>query len=1051
MEHSQDEARWTHSPVPHTLTPCTSTFALFKSEAWHGLWTLRLPVVSPKLMKRRYSIIAVLLGAVLSFSSAQTRLSELAMAPPFLDQATPWADSVFSSLTLDERIAQLMMVAVYSDKDAKHEQGIEDMVREHNIGGLIFFKGGPLRQAKLTNRYQAAAKTPLLVGMDLEWGLAMRLDSTIRFPRQMTLGALKSDTLIEAMGLEIAREMTRLGVQVSFSPVLDVNNNPANPVINDRSFGEDREAVARKGIAYMRGLQKGGVIATAKHFPGHGDTDTDSHFGLPMIAHSRMRLDSLELYPFHRLVNEGLAAMMVGHLEVPALDSTKGQPSTLSRPIVSDLLEKEMGFRGLVFTDALNMKGVANADKPGEIELRALLAGNDVMLFPQDPVKAIARIRQAVDSNEVDRAVIDHKCLKLLRAKEWAGLRRLKPVDPNGLYADLNSTHGKLLRRNLYAQAITALNDHHKVIPVGRVDTLRMASLVIGDSLGNPFQIGLQRYANVKLFRCDKTLKRDSLQALLRQLEGYDRVIVSVHNTTWRVNKEFGIPESAMDIVREIAAKTPTIFALFANPYKLANAYGAHHLASVLVAYEETEETQDLMAQAIFGAIGTSGRLPITASSFFARGDGRDLQPNGRFTYTLPENIGMRSDDLMGIDAVVAEGMKAQAFPGCEILVAVDGAVVLNKAYGYTTYEKKRRVRPDDIYDLASVTKVASTTLALMKLVDEGKLDLDKPLGHYLPELESDHAAHARMHLRDILTHQAGLKAFVPFYTKLLKEGKLRTELVSDSATEKFNVRVAQGLYIPAAYRDSMVTWVLQTPLGKKGEYVYSDMGYYLLQEVVERLSGMPLDRFVSTTFYAPLGANTMGYKPWERFPLDRIAPTEYDLTFRMRQIQGDVHDPGAAMKGGVAGHAGLFSNANDLAMVMQMLANGGVYAGRRYLSAKVVAEFTKCQFCSPAGNGNRRGLGWDKPVRGKGGPTCECVSYASFGHTGFTGTMAWVDPEQHVVYVFLSNRVYPNATTNKLAEMGIRTKIQEVVHDAVAARVQAVKSKSVPTEKIGR
>ena len=1002
-------------------------------------------------MKRRYSIIAVLLGAVLSFSSAQTRLAVQGISPPFLEPATPWADSVFSSLSLDQRIAQLMMVAVYSDKDAKHEQGVEDLVRDRNIGGLIFFKGGPHRQAKLTNRFQQVAKTPLLIGMDLEWGLAMRLDSTIRFPRQMTLGALRSDTLIEAMGMEIAREMKRLGVQVSFSPVVDVNNNPSNPVINDRSFGEDRELVARKGIAYMRGLQEGGVIATAKHFPGHGDTDTDSHFGLPLIAHSRTRLDSLELYPFQRLVDEGLSAMMVGHLEVPALDSTKGLPSTLSEPIVTGILERELGFRGLVFTDALNMKGVANADKPGEIELRALLAGNDVMLFPQDPAKAIDRIKLAIENKEVDRELIDHKCLKVLRAKEWAGLAHLAPVKTENLYADLNSTHGKLLRRNLYANAITALNDHHKAIPVGRLDGLRIASLVIGDTIGNAFQTGLQRYAPVKLFRCEKSLKREDLQPLLRQLEGYDRVIVSVHNTTWRVNKDFGIPESAMDIVREIAARQPTVFALFANPYKLANAYGAHHLASVMVAYEETEETQDLMAQAIFGAIGTSARLPITASSFYKSGDGRDLQAIGRFNYILPEAIGLSSEDLKGVDAIVSTGMTAQAFPGCEILVAVDGHVVMNKAYGFSTYEKERRVRPDDIYDLASITKVASTTLALMHLVDEGKLNLDENVGHYLPEVASEHASHAKMELRDILTHQAGLRAFVPFYTKLQKSGKLRPELVSDTATETHNVRVVQGLYIPAAYRDSMLTWVMDTPLGKKGEYVYSDMGYYILQEIIERLTGMPLDRYVNTTFYQPLGASTMGYKPWERFPLSRIAPTEMDVNFRGRQIHGDVHDPGAAMKGGVAGHAGLFSNANDLAMVMQMLANGGTYGGQRYLSESVVKEFTKCQFCSPTGAGNRRGLGWDKPVRGKGGPTCECVSYASFGHTGFTGTMAWVDPEQHVVYVFLSNRVYPNATTNKLAEMGIRTKIQEVIHDAVAARVRPVKLLPVPLQPKAR
>lgn len=999
-------------------------------------------------MKRRSSFLAVLLGAALSFSSAQSRQSaDTGTPPPFLDQSTPWADSVFSTLSLDDRIAQLMMVAAYSDKDAKHEQGIEDLVRERNIGGIIFFKGGPARQARLTNRLQAVARTPLLIGMDLEWGLAMRLDSTIRFPRQMTLGALKNDTLIEEMGLEIAREMKRLGVHVSFSPVLDVNNNPANPVINDRSFGEDRELVARKGIAYMRGLQKGGVIATAKHFPGHGDTDTDSHFGLPLIAHSRTRLDSLELYPFQRIVEEGIGAMMVGHLEVPALDSTQGQPSTLSKPIVNDLLERELGFRGLVFTDALNMKGVAKADKPGEVELRALLAGNDVMLFPQDPEKAIARIRQAVDSGEVDRAMIDHKCLKVLRAKEWAGLAGRPYVEPVGLLADLNNESGRLLRRNLYAGAITALNDHHKAIPVGRLDSLRIASLVIGDTLGNPFQSGLQRYAAVSLFRCEKSIKRDSLDRLLRKLEAFDRVIVSVHNTTWRVNKEFGIPGTALDIVREVAARRPTIFALFANPYRLSQAYGSQLLASVLVAYEETEETQDLMAQAIFGGIGISGRLPVTASSFYKRGDGRDLKPNGRLSYTLPASLGISGTILDGIGDIVKEGIGARAFPGCEVFVAVDGQVIVNKAYGHSTYEKSRAVRADDIYDLASVTKVASTTIALMKLVDEGRLDLDQPIGHYLPELEDMSAAHARMGFRDILTHQAGLKAFVPFHARLMKDGKPRPELVSETATETFNVRVADRFYIPQAFRDSMVNWVVGTPLGRKGEYVYSDMGYYLLQEVVERISGMPLDRYMSKTFYGPMGAATIGYRPRERFPLERIAPTERDISFRMQQVHGDVHDPGAAMKGGVAGHAGLFSNANDLGMVMQMLANGGTYGGRRYLSTAVVSEFTKCQFCAPNGTGNRRGLGWDKPVRGKGGPTCECVSYASFGHTGFTGTMAWVDPDHHVVYVFLSNRVQPDATTNKLAEMGIRTRIQEVIHDAVSARTRpaSVPARSIP------
>lgn len=961
--------------------------------------------------------------------------------PPFLHAATPWADSVLSTLSLDERIAQLLMVAAYSNKDAKHEEEIERLVRERNIGGLIFFQGGPVRQARLTNRFQAAAKTPLLLGMDLEWGLAMRLDSTVRFPRQMALGALQEDAMIERMGAEIARQMRRLGVHVSFSPVVDVNNNPANPVINDRSFGEDRENVARKGIAYMRGLQRGGVIATAKHFPGHGDADADSHYTLPLIAHSRTRLDSLELYPFQRLVDEGLSAMMVAHLEVPALDSAKGLPSTLSRPIVSDLLARELGFQGLVFTDALNMQGVANADKPGEIELRALMAGNDVLLFPQDPVKAIARIRQAIDANELDRAVIDHKCLKVLRAKEWAGLTRRPTVALEGLHADLNTSQAVQLRRDLYAGAITVLNDHRGLLPLRDLANARIASVVIGDSLNNAFQKGLRRYADIRALRCDKSIRRDSLMALCRALEHYDHVIVSVHRTSWRVKGDFGIPEGAMDIVREIAARKPTILVHFANPYRLARAYGAQLLASTVVAYEENDDTQDLVAQALFGAIGTSGRLPVTASSFYRAGDGRPMEPIGRMGYAMPEALGLQSLALSSVDDIVQGGIKAQAYPGAQVLVAVDGQVVWNKAYGHSTYSGQRSVRTDDLYDLASITKVAGTTLALMKLVDEGRVDLDKPLGHYLTEIEDEHPAHARMGLRDILTHQAGLKPFVPFQNRLMKDGRFKPGVASDSSTATHGLRVAEGLYIREAYRDSLLQWVLDTPLDAKGSYVYSDMGYYLLQEVIERATDQPLDRYLNAAFYSPLGASTLTYRPYERFAKERIAPTEDDRLFRQRLIQGDVHDPGAAIKGGVAGHAGLFGSANDLAKVMQMLANGGTYGGVRYLSESVVKEFTRCQFCKPDGAGNRRGLGWDKPVRnGKGGPTCECVSYASFGHTGFTGTMAWVDPDQGVVYIFLSNRVHPSAAANKLLDLGIRTRVQEAVHAAVAARIQPEK-----------
>ena len=679
-------------------------------------------------MKRFPLLLGTVVMALISVGGGAPHFTKPAMPPAFLAGPTPWADSMLASLSLDERIAQLMMVAAWSNKGREHVREVEDLVRDRNIGGLIFFQGGPARQATLTNRYQRMARTPLLIGMDLEWGLAMRLDSTMRFPKQMTLGALEDDSRIEAMGGEIARQMKRLGVQVSFSPVADVNNNPANPVINDRSFGEDRELVARKSIAYMKGLQNGGVIATAKHFPGHGDTDSDSHFGLPLIAQTRARLDSLELYPFERMVAEGLSAVMVGHLEVPALDTNKGMPSTLSHPIVSDLLEKELGFKGLIFTDALNMKGVANADKPGEIELRALLAGNDVLLFPQNPIKAIDRIHQAVDSGLVPREMIDHKCLKLLRAKEWAGLSRFVPIQVAGIAEDLNTPSAKWLRRSLYEGALTVLRNDG-VLPIRRVNELRIASLVIGDTLHCAFQQHLGRYARITEFRADKVQSKDSANAVLNRLKEFDLVIASVHGTSFKLEKEFGIPQVTLDFLRRLGDQNKMAFVLFANPYRLVQAYGAQRWGAIVCAYEENDDTQDLAAQLLFGAISANAKLPVTASSYFTAGQGvkMPLSPASPISFTFPEGDGVSTEDLRAIDVIVEEGLAKKAYPGCQVLVAHDGHVLLNKAFGRPSYSSTRGTRTDDVYDLASVTKVASTTLALMKLYDEKRIDLARP------------------------------------------------------------------------------------------------------------------------------------------------------------------------------------------------------------------------------------------------------------------------------------------------------------------------------------
>ncbi|MBK8580390.1 MAG: serine hydrolase [Flavobacteriales bacterium] len=982
---------------------------------------------------KRFLLITLLGTAVsVSFGGGPPARSSGTM-PPFLDGRTPWADSVLQTLDLDQQIAQLMMVAAYSNKNEAHAASVEKMVREQGIGGLIFFQGGPVRQAQLTNRYQAAAVTPLWIGMDLEWGLSMRLDSTVQFPRQMTLGAVQDADKIEAMGAEIARQMKRLGVQVSFSPDVDVNINPANPVINDRSFGEDPEHVALKGIAYMRGLQRGGVIATAKHFPGHGDTDQDSHKTLPKVTATRARLDSVELRPFQQLIDAGVGAMMVAHLEVPALDSTPGLPSTMSRKIVTELLQRDMGFEGLVFTDALNMKGIADADKPGQIELRAMEAGNDVLLFPQDPEKAIATIRKAVDDGLIAPETIAYKCLKVLRAKEWAGLDKLKPIELNGLTADLNPPDALALRRSLYASAITVAANKN-VIPIRALDSLKIASLAIGDDKHNAFQKALGRYAPIRELACNKILNAAQAQQLLDSLKGFDLVITSVHQTSTRANKEFGVPQLTLDFLRRLNDQQAAINVLFANPYRLGGAIGAQRWKGVVVAYEENDDTEDLTAQMLFGAIQATGKLPITASEFFKKGQGEETASLRRIQYGLPEEEGMRGTDLGRVDSIVLDGIKAGAYPGCQVLVAHDGMVVLNRAYGSPTYANARPVETDDIYDIASVSKVMGTTLALMKLSDNGQIDVEKTLGDYLPWIASS-PYHASLTLSEILAHQSGLKPFVPFYQNLMDGDKLKPGVARQKEDSTHTLCLADGMYINVAYQDSIIKWILATPLGTRGKYLYSDMGMYLLKRVIEKVAGMPMDVFLRQQYYAPLGLSTLGYNPLERFEKDRIMPTEDDKVFRKQQVQGHVHDPGAAMMGGVAGHAGLFSDANDLAIVLQMLMDGGTYGGKRYLKRATVDRFTKCRFCTGAASkGNRRGLGWDRPTeKGQPGPACADASSASFGHTGFTGTVIWADPRDRSIYVFLSNRVFPDAGNKKLIHMDIRTKIQCAIHEAIS------------------
>jgi beta-glucosidase-like glycosyl hydrolase/CubicO group peptidase (beta-lactamase class C family) len=891
----------------------------------------------------------------------------------------------------------------------------------------MFLQGGPVRQLRLTNHYQSLSQVPLMIAQDAEWGVSMRIDSTIRFPWQMTLGAIQDDSLIYQMGRQIGKECKRLGVHVNFAPVVDVNSNPNNPIINNRSFGEDPQRVAQLSLAYMQGLQDEGVLACAKHFPGHGDTDSDSHKTLPTINHSKERLDSMELIPFKYLFDKGLGSVMVAHLNIPSLDDTDSLASTLSKKVVTDLLKEELAFDGLVFTDALNMKGVSKFYEPGEVDLKALLAGNDVLLFAQDVPKAIVKIKEAIEKNIISQEYVDERCRKILMAKQWFGLDESIHLNEGNLVEDLNSKESRRLNQDLIEKSLTVLQNTDDLLPLGHLDTLNLAVVCIGEN-SKPFEEMVAQYAPLKIYHISEEHSEEERNTLLRELQKYNLVIASVHKSNKNAWKSYHIHKNTDLFLQTLALQSKVILNVFANPYSISDLLMTYSFDGLILGYQNSKIAQESVAQLIFGGIGANGKLPVS-NTHFKVGDGLNLTPN-RIRYTSPENLGISPKILLQVDSIAQDAIEKEATPGCQILAIKNGAVFYQKSFGYHTYKKKQKVKNTDVYDLASLTKIIASVPSLMYLEENKTIDLDKTLSNYI-EL-ADTSDKKNLKIREILAHQSGLAAWIPFYIETLEEdGSLRDTLYSTTYSDTFSVRVADNIYLHREYPDSIMERILVSELKEK-EYKYSDMGFYIFKEIIEQKTNMLLEAFVQNTFYAPLGLSTLGYLPTERIDSTRIVPTEFDYYFRSQLLKGNVHDMGAAMLGGVGGHAGLFSNANDLGVFMQMLMQGGQYADKRYFEAKTVNKFTDCQYCKLE---NRRGAGFDKAVLEgqEGGPACDCSpSSTAFGHSGFTGTLVWADPEEQLVYVFLSNRIHPTSENKKLLKMDVRTKIMEVFYDAI-------------------
>ena len=933
-------------------------------------------------------------------------------------EANQWVNKVYESMSLEERIGQLFMVAAYSNLNEAHVQGLEKLVQEQHVGGLIFFQGGPQRQATMTNRLQSLARIPMLIGIDGEWGLSMRLDSTYRFPYNMTLGAVQNLDLIEQTGVSMAKQAKRLGMQFNFGPVVDININPKNPIIGVRSYGETREIVTERALAFMKGYQSQNVFATAKHFPGHGDTSTDSHYSLPVIDFSKDRLNRVELYPYKKLIEEGLSSVMVAHLSLPAIEPDKNIPTSLSYNVVTNLLREELEFEGLIFTDALNMKAAANYLQPGEVDLAAFKAGNDLLLFSENVPNAVVKIKEAYANQEITEERLAYSVKKVLKYKYKTGLTRFTPVDKENLVADLNDSSYDDLNEKLYNEAITLLKNEHHILPIKNVEKESIAYLKLGDDEGSPFLKMLRKYTEVTELSLDD----------MEKAKEFTKVIIGYHkvDNPWR-NHDFKASE--IDVISKLAAQNKLILVSFAKAYALSDIYDFDAIDVVVQAYQNNEFAQNAVAQIIFGSLEAKGKLPVTINKEFKVHHGLKTKKLARLGFSSLRNEGMDPYCFVKIDSIANDAIQRHYTPGIQVVVARHGNVVYQKSYGYHTYEKEIAVKDTDLFDLASLTKILATTPMMIKMVDEGKLRLNSKMGDLIPEFRGTDKNN--LVLVDVLTHQARLHPWIPFYKVTLDSvQKPLKEWYAYTYSSEFPTQVSEHLYLKKNYNKEILQQIAASKLGAKKEYKYSDLGFIALKETIEKAYKAPLNDLVSKNFYNKIGATTLTYLPLQKFDVSRILPTEEDNYFRYTRVQGYVHDMTAAMEGGVAGHAGLFSNALDVAKMMQLFLNAGVYGDDHFFTPETFHAFNDCVFCK---DGNRRGIGFDKQqLKGNAGPSCGCASSSSFGHTGFTGTMAWADPAEELVYVFLSNRTFPNSNDNKLSKANVRENIQRLIYESI-------------------
>jgi beta-N-acetylhexosaminidase len=986
-------------------------------------------VVYLLFMKKLYWLVFLLQGSFL-----------VVKAQPVVDKdlaAKAWADSVYNSLNPDQRIAQLMVLrlSAYDFKNKTpiyYDSAVAEAVKKYNVGGICPFQGNPVQLATIINHLQSIAATPLMTCIDAEWGVGMRLfDSVAPLHHQMMLGAVQDASIVYKYGQIVAQQCKRLGITVNYAPVVDINNNPNNPVINDRSFGEDKYKVALFGTKYMQGLQDAGVMACAKHFPGHGDVSVDSHLDLPVINKTMAQLDSLELYPFRVVFKAGIGSVMIAHLYIPAIDSTPNRASSISLKNVTGLMRNEIGYQGLTFTDALEMQGVQKYFPGGEASVQSLIAGNDMLCLPGNVDSTIQKIKEAISNKQLSWGDIELHCKRVLLAKYQYGLQHFEPVNTVNITTDLNKDV-PAMKKEVAENALTLLNktgdNFFPLVADPKNTNADIAYVGIGINTDNAFAKRMRSDYNAAVFYFDYKADPIRILSMVELIKKrYKKVVIGIHNYSRRPANNFGLPTAAIDLATQLQNETNSISVVFGNPYAIKNFCAAKN---IVACYEDDDYTENAAADFLQGKIDAKGKLPVTVCDAFPFGSGV-MTAVKMLPDVSPAAVGLDSMQLTSIDSIANDAISKGATPGCVVLVVKDGKVAYQKAFGHYNYDDPTPVTTESVYDMASVTKICATTISIMRLYEQGKIDLKKELGDYLPMVRGSNKEH--LLIENILLHQAGLIAFIPFYRQAIDTatGIPNPAYFAHQQSDSFSVRVAENLFMRNAYRDTMYNKILRSPLGPTGNYIYSDNDFIFLGKVVEALSGLPLNEYAKREFYQPLGLHAAGFKPRDRLPLNRIAPSENEKVFRMELIRGDVHDPGAAMFGGVAGHAGLFSSAYDIAVIMQMLMNGGEINGARYFKKSTVDLFTAYH-----SKISRRGLGFDKPEKDNATRPdpypCLSASPLTFGHTGFTGTCSWADPAKKLVFVFLSNRVTPVGDNPLLGKMNVRPAIHETIYKAM-------------------